>query len=72
MNTASLEKSVYPKSTIFCFGARNYVKPLFGENAAVCLAVEESKNCMLFALIEEFGKLITVPVHYRKWVTSPF
>jgi len=42
------------------------VKPLIGENAAVRLAVEKSKSCMLFALIEEFGKQITVTVHYRK------
>ena len=49
------------------------MKPLIGENAAMCLAVEKSKDCMLFALIEEFGKQITVPVHYRKMgLVSPF
>lgn len=49
------------------------MKPLIGEAAAMCLAVEKTKDCMLFALIEEFGKQITVPVHYRKMgLVSPF
>lgn len=39
----------------------------------MCLAVKKPKNCMLFALIEEFGKQITIPVHYRKQGSfSPF
>lgn len=49
------------------------MNPLIRENAAVCLAVEKSTNCMLVALTEEFGKRITVPVHYRKQGSfSPF